>query len=423
MSQTVQSPLYNEEEVPSTSNSSWKPFSSSRRPSLLPHPSDLTATSEVFVPRQTEYAFPARNSAPWSFNPDIASAPMLPEVSEEPYYRQYRSMSLSFGQPDLFSPSTSSTNQFLNTIMQEDDEEEEYRFERTRSKSSAAIMDIWNTPLSNEIEDAKWLAVHHRTNTARSLLTPPDTTSERRFSLAPSISLLESNSSLLNQRRHSLAGPSMMMNSILELESLNVRERNNNNNNNNLPAKEIKIDDMGKGTRLDSELLKEAIFYVVEFKGGRWDVFYSQEQYKKTDLVIVEADRGHDLGKVTMENITRQQLEVYYTLLKNVNHNTGELIEDQKVVYQSNEIYIKCIFRKAITDEITLLMAKGQDESKALMVCQSKIKQKKLNMQVVDAEYQWDRRKLTFYFIAEKRVDFRELVRELFKLYKTRIWM
>lgn len=149
----------------------------------------------MFVPRQ-EYAFPARNSAaaaaPWSFNPDIASAPMLPEVSEEPYYRQYRSMSLSFGQPDLFSPSTSSANQFLNTIMQEDDEEEEeYRFERTRSKSSAAIMDIWNTPLSTEVEDAKWLAVHHRTTT-RSLFTPTDTaTSERRFSLAPSISLLE----------------------------------------------------------------------------------------------------------------------------------------------------------------------------------------------------------------------------------------
>lgn len=34
-----------------------------------------------------------------------------------------------------------------------------------------------------------------------------------------------------------------------------------------------------------------------------------------------------------------------------------------------------------------------------------------------------DRRKLTFYFIAEKRIDFRELVRELFRLYKTRIWM
>ena len=34
-----------------------------------------------------------------------------------------------------------------------------------------------------------------------------------------------------------------------------------------------------------------------------------------------------------------------------------------------------------------------------------------------------DRRKLTFYFVAERRVDFRELVRDLFKIYKTRIWM
>lgn len=37
--------------------------------------------------------------------------------------------------------------------------------------------------------------------------------------------------------------------------------------------------------------------------------------------------------------------------------------------------------------------------------------------------YNRDRRKLTFYFIAERRIDFRELVRELFKIYKTRIWM
>lgn len=209
------------------------------------------------------------------------------------------------------------------------------------------------------------------------------------------------------------------MNSILELESLAIRERIES------PPQpiEMKMDDMGKGTRLDSDILINTIFYVVEFKGGRWDVFYSSSLYKKNELVIVEADRGHDLGKISMENISRDQLKEYYTLLKNINHNTGELNQDQKIIYQPSEIYIKCIFRNAINDEITLLMTKGQDESKALMVCQSKIKQKKLNMQVVDAEYQWDRRKLTFYFIAEKRVDFRELVRELFKLYKTRIWM
>lgn len=43
-----------------------------------------------------------------------------------------------------------------------------------------------------------------------------------------------------------------------------------------------------------------------------------------------------------------------------------------------------------------------------------------LPMEVCDAEWQWDRRKLTFYYVADSRVDFRELVRELFRLYKTR---
>lgn len=139
---------------------------------------------------------------------------------------------------------------------------------------------------------------------------------------------------------------------------------------------------MGKGTRLDSDTLKSALFYVVEFKGGRSDVFFSTFSLKKQDLVIVEADRGRDLGKITMENISRDQLEIYYSQLKNSN------LEEKKK-YSPNEIYVKCIFRLARPDEITLLIAKSQDEAKALMVCQSKIKQKKLNMQVVDAEYQW----------------------------------
>lgn len=44
-------------------------------------------------------------------------------------------------------------------------------------------------------------------------------------------------------------------------------------------------------------------------------------------------------------------------------------------------------------------------------------------MSIIDAEYQFDRHKLTFYFEADKRIDFRELVSELFSQYKTRIWM
>ena len=80
------------------------------------------------------------------------------------------------------------------------------------------------------------------------------------------------------------------------------------------------------------------------------------------------------------------------------------------------------------------LNIKLQDEAKALELCRSKVRQRKLPMEVIDAEYQWyvdssslqgneltvvydrrDRRKLTFYFVADKRIDFRELVRELFR--------
>ncbi|KAJ2349052.1 hypothetical protein GGF43_004467 [Coemansia sp. RSA 2618] len=57
-----------------------------------------------------------------------------------------------------------------------------------------------------------------------------------------------------------------------------------------------------------------------------------------------------------------------------------------------------------------LLGNKLRDEQSALSMCQSKVQQRKLSMCVVDAEFQFDRRKLTFYFTADRRVDFRELV-------------
>merc|ERR1711871_1818690 len=63
------------------------------------------------------------------------------------------------------------------------------------------------------------------------------------------------------------------------------------------------------------------------------------------------------------------------------------------------------------------------EEKAALEVCRAKAQQRKLPMSVVGAEYQFDRHKLTFYFEADRRIDFRELVRDLFSVYKTRIWL
>lgn len=62
-----------------------------------------------------------------------------------------------------------------------------------------------------------------------------------------------------------------------------------------------------------------------------------------------------------------------------------------------------------------LVAIKEQDERQALEICKAKVLQRRLPMEVLDAEYQWDRRKLTFYFLANKRIDFRDLVKELFR--------
>ena len=78
---------------------------------------------------------------------------------------------------------------------------------------------------------------------------------------------------------------------------------------------------------------------------------------------------------------------------------------------------------RATEEEKEKLPRKQLEEEAALELCRSKAEQRKLPMQVVSAEYQFDRHKLTFYFEAERRIDFRELVRDLFAIYKTRIWL
>jgi len=177
------------------------------------------------------------------------------------------------------------------------------------------------------------------------------------------------------------------------------------------------IADIGKGVPL-STVPNSTPLYIVEFKAGRSDLFYAGDAVatlvKKGDLVIVEADRGKDLGKVVNDSITPIQVQ-------QLQQQQAEIMPE---LHRNNrELHPKQIYRLSQPGEVAMLVNKSQDELKALQMCQSKVRQKHLPMEVVDAEYQWDRRKLTFYFVADHRIDFRELVRELFKIYKTRIWM
>ncbi|KAJ3343167.1 hypothetical protein HDU93_009717 [Gonapodya sp. JEL0774] len=159
--------------------------------------------------------------------------------------------------------------------------------------------------------------------------------------------------------------------------------------------------------------------YVVEFKAGRKDFFHCPDAsmtIHRGDFVIVEADRGKDLGKVIHDGIANASQMQYYQQMY------AESMVDQ-MYGRGGEVQPKRILRLALQTELAMLPAKIHDEELALATCQQRVKAKRMPMEVVDAEYQWDRRKLTYYFVADRRIDFRELVRELFKIYKTRIWL
>jgi len=129
--------------------------------------------------------------------------------------------------------------------------------------------------------------------------------------------------------------------------------------------------------------------------------------------VKVEADRGEDLGIVigkAKNPLTRSS-------------SFGGGIGEMPTAGAGGGGDLKKIIRLATHDEVGLLVMKRDEEDELLKVCRLKVRQRGMPMHVVDAEYQFDRHKLTFFFEADTRIDFRELVRDLFSIYKTRIWM
>lgn len=135
----------------------------------------------------------------------------------------------------------------------------------------------------------------------------------------------------------------------------------------------------------------------IEFKGGR-KAFVSNEMEFPCmvgDLVIVEAEKGEDLGRIV---------------------NMGYLV-DQRAGDQD----LPKLIRKPSPDDLKQSEENARLEEQAVHDCKLRIEEHGLDMKLVDAEYQFDRKKITFYFTSEKRVDFRALVRDLAAKYRTRI--
>mmetsp|Transcript_9599 Transcript_9599/g.14745 ORF Transcript_9599/g.14745 Transcript_9599/m.14745 type:complete len:940 (-) Transcript_9599:1442-4261(-) len=136
--------------------------------------------------------------------------------------------------------------------------------------------------------------------------------------------------------------------------------------------------------------------------------------------VKVEADRGEDLG-IIVGKVPAERYNVSGRSSFRSNEPAAGAIPPASSPSGASDL--KRIIRNATHDEVSLLAVKREEEEELLKICRSKVRQRNLTMHVIDAEYQFDRHKLTFFFEAEGRIDFRELVRDLFSMYKTRIWM
>ena len=143
----------------------------------------------------------------------------------------------------------------------------------------------------------------------------------------------------------------------------------------------------------------------VAFKGNRKDFYLwdTDEPPAPRTAIIVEADRGEDLGHV---------------------HAVGELAAKRYAgVPQGlgeHEPGLKAL-RLATDDDVRRARELPEQDEEARKRAMERVKANGLVMKLTDAEWQWDRKKLTFYFTAEKRVDFRALVRDLAAMFRTRI--
>lgn len=142
----------------------------------------------------------------------------------------------------------------------------------------------------------------------------------------------------------------------------------------------------------------ERIFPIigVEFKGNRRNLFNNPMEFpfKINDLAVVRVEKGEDLGSVV------------------------HLIERLPADRPRPECEV---LRRATAKDIRTLAEYRAKEEAAKVTCKEKIANHGLLMKLVDVEYQFDGRKLTFFFTADGRIDFRQLVKDLAATFRTRI--
>ena len=135
----------------------------------------------------------------------------------------------------------------------------------------------------------------------------------------------------------------------------------------------------------------------VKFKEGGRAYFFSPDgkAYSVGDKVIVETSAGNAFGFVSKGN-----------------HEVNE----DSIVGE-----LKKVLRKATDKDLSRIKENEEKQKEAFSICEKKIAEHKLDMKLVEVEYSFDSSKITFFFTADGRVDFRELVKDLASSFHTRI--
>ena len=118
-------------------------------------------------------------------------------------------------------------------------------------------------------------------------------------------------------------------------------------------------------------------------------------EVKKGEKVVVETTQGEEIAEVVVPN---------------------RMIEEEKLTSP-----LKKVLRLASSRDLKHAEECRKKENEAFELCNKKIKEHKLDMTLTDVEYKFDNSKILFYFTADGRVDFRDLVKDLAAVYKTRI--
>ncbi len=139
----------------------------------------------------------------------------------------------------------------------------------------------------------------------------------------------------------------------------------------------------------------EVVGVIFNNKGRTYYFLPDGKQFKKNITVVVETEKGLEFGKIVIENF--------------------ELVEEK--LHSS----LKKVLRIATKEDYSNFKKNQKDEKLALDYCRKLIEKMNLNMMVLEAKYTLNREQLTFKFLSDNRVDFRELAKSLASKYKTRI--